>query len=112
MEESRDKRRGQKWVIPFAAVVTVLHLGAVSSWYLIGKMNPEISYDEKVEMFNAFWVIPEIISSFLFNGVLLILSIIVVTLAGKMVEESKNQLGIVLLVINLCLVLISGWSIL
>ena len=112
MEEVQDKKSSQKWVIPFSSLVTILHLGAVSSWYFIGKMNPETSHEEKVEIFNTFWIIPEIIGSFLFNGILLILSIIVVTLAGKMVEESKNQLGIILLVINLCLVLISGWSIL
>jgi len=112
MEEAHKNQSGQRWVIPFSAIVTILHLGAVFSWYFIGKMNPEAAYEEKVEIFNAFWVFPEIIGSFLFNGILLVLSVIVVTLAGKVVEESKNQMGIVLLVINLCLVLISGWGIL
>jgi hypothetical protein len=112
MEDSSDKLTTKKWVIPFSAIVTIIHLGAVASWYVIYKLHPESTYEEKAAIFSEFWILPDIIGGRWFNGLLLVLSVIVITLAGRIVDESKNQLGIILLVINLCLVLMSGWTLL
>ena len=92
--------------------MTLLHGAALVSWIVLVNLTPELGHTERVDLFNGYWIIPELIGARWFSGILLLLSLSVVIIAGRMADQGKGSTAIIVLVLNLCFVLMSGWSLL
>lgn len=101
-----------KWVLPYSIGVTLLHSVAVISWIVLAKANPDMPEAERLMLYNEFWIVPSMVGANWFSGILLLLSLSVVIIGGKLLDEGKMRLGIIILVLNLCFVLLSGTSLL
>lgn len=101
-----------KWILPYSVGVTILHTAVFISWIVLFNATPELGQTERLILYNEFWIIPSLIGTRWFSGILLLLSLSVVIIAGRMVDQGRMRLAIVVLVLNLCLVLMSGWGLL
>ncbi len=99
-----------KWILPYSIVVTVLHGAVLVSWLVLFNLTPELGHSDRVNLFAGYWLVPELIGTKWFTGILLLFSLSVVIIAGRLAEQGKSSLAIILLVLNLCFVLMSGWS--
>jgi hypothetical protein len=106
------KKSFSKWILPYSISVTFLHTAAIVSWFVLFNLTPELDPAEQSDLYSQYWIIPEIIGGSWFSGILLLLSLSVVIIAGRIVDQGKSSVAIIVLVLNLCFILMSGWSLL
>lgn len=99
-----------KWILPYSVSVTILHTAVFISWFVLYNAMPELAQTERLALYNEFWIIPSLIGARWFSGILLLLSLSVVIIAGRMVDQGRMRLAIIVLVLNLCFLLMSGWG--
>lgn len=101
-----------KWTFVISIAITVLHAASHVSWIWLYNVKSELSHVERQALFTEFWIVPEWIGGRWFTGILLLLSLAAAIILGRRVDQKKGALSVVLLVLNILLILMAGWSLL
>jgi hypothetical protein len=114
MDSTNDQHRskGLNWSYSFAIFVTLIHGASFLSWILLSLIRSDLEHKELTALFSKYWVIPEFIGLRWFTGILLLSSLVAIIILGRRVDQKKGVGSIILLVLNLCFFLMSGWSLL
>jgi len=102
----------RKWIFAYSIAVTVLHSAVPVSWFVFFNLTPDLGISDRIALFSGYWIVPELIGAKWFSVILLVLSFSVVIIAGRLAENEKSRFAIILLVLNLCCILMTGWGLL